>query len=68
MIERTGDFAEVGTRTALGVAGAGYTYLGLPMGDWVGIATIIYLIVSTLKNLPAATSNVRMWIDKWRSK
>lgn len=62
----TGDLADVGTRVAAGVAGASYTYFGLPMSDWVGLATIIYLAVSTIKNLPHAVEVVKRWVGRWR--
>lgn len=66
MNAHTGDLADVGTRLAAGVAGASYTYFGLPMSDWVGLATIIYLAVATLKNLPQATEVVKRWVRRWR--
>lgn len=68
MIERTGDLADIGTRATIGVAGAGYTYFGLPMSDLVGVVTIVYLLVSTLANIPRAVENVQGWIKKWRTK
>lgn len=67
-MNHTGDLADTGIRLTAGVAGASYTYLGLPMSDWVGIATIIFLAVSTVKNLPGAVTAVQSYISKWRGK
>ena len=60
MIERTGDLADVGTRTAVGAGVAGSPYLGIDLPTWVTILTIIFLVVSILEKF-GALDPIKRW-------
>ncbi|OZI20049.1 hypothetical protein CAL26_21075 [Bordetella genomosp. 9] len=60
--------ADSGVPAAVGVAGAGYTYLGLPLSDWVSIFTIVYLFVHAVAIAPRALETIRKVVAHFKNK
>lgn len=60
----SGDFTDVGQRVGVGVAGASYTLLGLPLSDWVAIVTLIYLVMSAIAVAPKTWDTLKRWLNK----
>lgn len=52
--------------TAPPVGVAGMTWMGVPLADWVLIATLVYTGVQIVIVLPKAIAVVRGWIAKIR--
>lgn len=70
-MDNQADFGNPAMRAAVGAAGAGYTYLGLPLSDWVAIATLIYLAISIFNALPLIPERwerLKEWFTKWRKR
>lgn len=59
-----GDLTDVGQRVGVSVAGASYTLLGLPLSDWVAIATLIYLVMSAIAVAPRTWATIKRWLRK----
>lgn len=51
-MDNQADFGNPSARLAVGTAAGMYTYFGLPLSDWVAIATLIYLAISIFNALP----------------
>lgn len=50
--------------TAPPVTVAGMTFMGVPLADWVLIATLVYTGVQIVIVLPKAIAVVRTWLGK----
>lgn len=46
--------------TVVGVAGASYTYMGLPMSAWVSLFTLTYLAIQIVGALPRAWRTIQL--------
>jgi len=66
MIEPTDTLTKVGATASVGAAGASYTYLGLPLADLMGLATIVYLIAQILCTLAPLVADLRCWFKRRR--
>jgi len=64
MIEQTSTAAKAGATIGVGAAGTTYTYLGLPMADLVGLITIVYLLVQTIRTLAPLLADLRRWFKR----
>lgn len=53
-----GDIAS-STPTVVGVAGATYTYFGLPLSAWVSLATLIYLVLQIIVIAPKVVAAIK---------
>lgn len=62
-----GELASAGTRTTVGVAGAGYTWLGLPLSDVVAIFTIVYLTFQIISLAPKVFEVIKRIFKKGNS-
>jgi len=67
MIEHTDTVTRAGANVGVGAAGTSYTYLGLPMADLVGLATLVYLLFQTIVLAPKAFATLRNWFTRWRN-
>ena len=70
-MDNQADFGNPSARIAVGAAAGAYTYLGLPLSDWVAIATLIYLAISIFNALPLIPerwAKLLESIKKWRQR
>jgi len=68
MIEHTDTLTKVGATAGVGAAGASYTYLGLPLADLMGLATIVYLVAQTIRTLAPMVADLRGWLRRRRGR
>lgn len=67
-MDNQADFGNPSTRVAVGMAAGTYTYLGLPLSDWVAIATLIYLAISIFNALPLIPERWQKLKEWWRNR